>query len=375
MQVTIRFADNDEDLAAIYHLRYRLYVEDQGLFSEQADHERRWLHDKQDEHGRLLLAEVEGRVVGTLRMNFGADAPFDEETRSTYGLDRFTAVVDEGDIVVGTRLLVDPEQRGGSLSFQLLERGFECAAERNAELAFGDCEPHLVNLYCSLGFRPYRGFYNHPTNGMLVPLVIATGDLEGLRAMSSPMLRALSRRTRPSELVEQIRPLIKEHSPVLSKAQSDPLQYRRALTQWLGDDEVGLVGLLGELSRGETEVLLAGSHIFSCLAGDALIRDGHTSRTLYMLLHGSLEVRDNGVVVAQVSEPGALVGEVAFFSTGERMADVFAGEEGARVLSLSDRVLRKIIEHNPVVAAKFLYFVARALSGKLLERVAVYRAR
>ena len=44
------------------------------------------------------------------------------------------------------------------------------------------------------------------------------------------------------------------------------------------------------------------------------------------------------------------------------------GPDGACVLALSDKVLREIIADHGPVAAKFLLFVARGLSDKLIER-------
>ncbi len=131
----------------------------------------------------------------------------------------------------------------------------------------------------------------------------------------------------------------------------------------------GLHGILDELSREEASVLLAKSHILHCRPRDAIILKGHVSRTLYMLLEGSLEVVDGDRVVARVETPGALVGEVAFF-TGERMSDVVAGPDGAKVLALSAGNLKEIISSYGPMAAKFLYFTAEGLCRKLLERAA-----
>ncbi|MCP4661574.1 MAG: hypothetical protein GY856_39745 [bacterium] len=48
-----------------------------------------------------------------------------------------------------------------------------------------------------------------------------------------------------------------------------------------------------------------------------------------MMLTGSLVVRDEGEVIVEVEDPGAVLGEVAFFSSSERMSDVLAGSRGA----------------------------------------------
>ena len=63
----IRLADTDDDRAAAYRLRYELYVEQQGLFGDVADHGRRWLTDERDEHAILSVAEAQG-----VRVFFGS---------------------------------------------------------------------------------------------------------------------------------------------------------------------------------------------------------------------------------------------------------------------------------------------------------------
>lgn len=367
MQADIRFASTEDERAAIYRLRYELYVEEQGLFRDKADHGRRWLTDADDRAGRLLLAEVDGKVVGTTRINWAGDAPLSAENRETYLIERFEARIDPRDIVVGTRLLVRSEHRGGALAFQLFWRGFEFAAERNVELALGNCEPHLVGNYRRLGWRPYGGLCNHPTNGVLVRVAFTLGDLDGLRAMRSPVVGALRGRTRGPEAVAGLKALLTEE-PAVASLEEEPDAFWGEIERLISADEGGLGALVDGLSRDEAAVLLAKSHLLRCQPGVALIRKDQAARTLYILLAGSLEIVDQGRRLAVVERPGAALGEVAFLTGARRIADVVAGPEGAVVLALSDRVLREIIESHGPVAAKFMTHIARGLSEKLIER-------
>ena len=70
MNVTMRFASTDADRAAAYRMRYELYVTGQGLFADEADHERRWLIDEDDRHAHLILAECRGQIIGSVRINW-----------------------------------------------------------------------------------------------------------------------------------------------------------------------------------------------------------------------------------------------------------------------------------------------------------------
>lgn len=152
----VRTATTEADRAAVYRLRYELYVEEQGLFGDTADHERRWLRDAMDDEATLLVAYEGTEVVGTVRLLHGGDGRIDAETRHTFDLDAFADVLDERDIIVTSRMLVRAQHRGGELPRMILVRGFELAVGSGAELLVGECEPHLVNTWIRLNFHPYN---------------------------------------------------------------------------------------------------------------------------------------------------------------------------------------------------------------------------
>lgn len=365
-EVVVRTAETDEDRAAVYRLRYELYVEDQGLFQDEADHERRFLKDDLDARSQIFLVESGGALIGTARLTSGLDGPFPDDIRKTYELDRFRGIVEEFDIGVGTRLLLRHEYRGGDTSLRCLAALFAVAVEQDLELVLANCELHLVNNYLKLGFRTYGGLYNHETNGVLVRIAFILGDLEHARRLGSPLLPTLSKRKRPAapSLIERLRAALAADQAARSKLETSTMEYVGEINESLGDGE-RLRGVMGSLSLEEARVLLKLSHIVTCKKGDALIRKGHVTRTLYMLLEGSLEVPGDEGPVAQFTERGTIVGEISFFSPGERITDVIAGEDGTRVLALSDRVLRELIASQGPVAAKFLHFVACGLAAKL----------
>src|SRR5215212_8858542 len=63
-------------------------------------------------------------------------------------------------------------------------------------------------------------------------------------------------------------------------------------------------------------------------AGALIIREGGTSGHLYVLIEGQLEVLKGDTVVASISEPGAIVGEVSVVVGGARAATVRAAAGG-----------------------------------------------
>lgn len=367
--VEIRIATTDEDREAVYRLRYDLYVVEQNLFQREADHARRFLRDAYDAVSTLLLATIDGEPVGTFRLTFGGDTSFSPDIRETFQLDRFQGIVEERDMVVATRLLVRAQHRGGKIPFQLMWKAYETIARRNAEVMFADCEPHLANSYYRLGVRPYGGVYNHETNGALLRLMFIIGDLEFLRAIESPLLIAASQRTKPPVAVEALRAFLASEASVIAQS-IEKERYWDEIARWVKDGGDEVQRLFNEFTREEAAVILAQGQIMSVEPGMGLIRRGHVSRTLYVLLSGSLVVEEGGVQLVEVTTPGSILGEVAFFTSGQRTSDVLGGPKGARVLALSDRVLREIIANHGPAAAKFLHAVARGLSQKLVERAA-----
>lgn len=369
---TLRIATTDEDRAAVYRLRYELYVEQQGLFLDQADHENRWLRDGYDESSTIILAEDDGRCVGTSRMSFGAETEFSEASKEDYDFARFDDLLEPADFSVITRLMVLPAYRGGDLGTRLFAESFRLAAEKGAELVLGSCELHLINYYWPLGFRPFGQLSNHPTNGVLVRIAAVLGDLEHVRNMDSPVTEALARRRRSNENVPAILERLADSPALLSEARLGSEAFQGELNGRLG--ESAACELFAELTAEQKAQLLRKSHLLRCAPGDALFYDGQASRTLYILLSGSLEIRDPATGKQHLERAGALVGEVALLGSARRLGNVVTGSEGASVLALNDRTLRDLIAERSQLTAFFLLYAARELSQKMLARSASARA-
>lgn len=369
MDFTFRVAQSEEDRAAIYRLRYELYVEGQKLFQDTADHARRFLCDDDDPHSHLIMAELDGELVGTARLTGGTPRGLSDELRETYELSRFDGIVDENRIVVAMRLLVLPEFRGSSLAMSCILKLIEVAASLKAELLVGNCEVHLLNQYIKIGARPYGGIYNHPQNGVLVPFALVLVDPDHFRKMKSPLLPLVEAGglTATDDKLARIRALLSDEAAVRSKLETSTRTYMHAISDIL-ENEKGLSAIIPDLTIEEARMLLKMSHLMDCNAGDGVIMQGHVSRTLYILLSGSLEIRQDNRLIAELDKPGEIVGEVAFFTNGSRMSDVFAGANGARLLALSDRVLRDMTKSQGPVAAKFLYYVAQSVCNKLRQK-------
>ena len=342
-------AETETARAQAYNLRYELYVAQQGLFGSLADHRRRWLRDAADDHATIWLAMCEQRVLATLRVCWAGPEGFDHENRETFDIDNFTDLVDESEIAVVSRMLVDPAHRDQSLTARFALEALPQVAARGIQLVLGECEPHLVNRWARLGFRPY-GLCEHPVNGTLVRIALVVAE-----QMPGPDSLVARR------LVDRL-----TNSQRITSESVDADRFWAAIAETLALDELGRK--LGALEPDELRTVLSKAHVIDSSPGAALIRKGHVSRTLYVLLGGSLVIADGDAVVARVSEPGELIGEVSVFTSKQRISDVLTGPEGARVLALSERNIHAMIEHLGSAAAKFLLALTRSLCNKLSER-------
>lgn len=150
----IGIAETEEERRAVYRLRYDVYAEEMGRYRSVADHERRMFYEDCDEHSRIAYAAVDGEVVATSRLTWGGVAPFPQRMVDQFGLAPFLAELPPSAIAVGERAMVRPHLRGSDVLLQLMIFGLPWINERRIQLIFGECEPHLLNLYL-LGPRTY----------------------------------------------------------------------------------------------------------------------------------------------------------------------------------------------------------------------------
>jgi GNAT superfamily N-acetyltransferase len=367
--IEIVLASTDAEREAVFGLRYQLYCEGQGLLRERADHESRTLREPDDEHARQMIAVQDGEVIGALRIQWGGDAPFGAEVEATFATETFSGQLERDQLAVGSRFVIHPNARGTTLMVRIMRSLLTFCVDQGVELLFGDCEPHLVQVYRGMGFRTYKPLVNHETSGILVPLVLAVNDLEHMVRVRSPLRGVLKNLNRDSFVGDtHYASLVPATDAIASADPRDETGQGEALVAQLLSTEEHRPDLFRELTANQVERLLARSDILRCAKGDALIRVGHTSRTLYVVLEGTLEVRRNGQVVA-VASTGDVFGEIAFLIDTPRTADVFAAHDGVRVLTLSEANLRKLIGTEPELAAKLLLNLARALCYKLATDV------
>jgi PAS domain S-box-containing protein len=94
--------------------------------------------------------------------------------------------------------------------------------------------------------------------------------------------------------------------------------------------------------------------------GDTLFMEGDESQDLYFLVGGHLEVLKGDKKIAEITEPGALFGELSFLLGAKRTATVQAENE-VRVLRIPKNEVATFLKDFPTVAQKITELIARRL--------------
>lgn len=350
-------AATDEEKNAVYRFRYSVYVEEMGRYQDTADHVGRRLVEAEDEHSWIFYARDGDNVVGTARLSWGSHG-FSERQIDEYSLAPFLADVPPEFLAIGERVMVMPKYRGSGLVDELLDRRKEVAVAHDVRVQFSACEPHLLSLYLGQGRRTYADKNINSTEaGYLIPLVAFPQGPEAVRAMSDHG-GALP------GCVEQV--LSGSGGAVISPLMSASGDYPDQIRQTLHEIEDERVSAFHGFTDDEVERCLGRSNVIGCAAGDRVLKKGGVARNIFVVLDGTLEVRDEQRVVA-VLRTGDVFGEMAFLLERPRVLDTYAASDSVRVLSLSESTLRKMISEDPVVAAKLLMNLAKMLCVRLIK--------
>jgi CRP-like cAMP-binding protein len=368
MKPLISPAVTDEQKEAVYRFRYDVYVEEMNRYRSIADHERRQLHEDVDDCSRLYIVTEADKAVGALRFTWGGDAPVTERHIDQYDLQPFLNCMPADQLVVGERFMVAPEFRGTDLLFRMFQMYLRFANEHRIQLIFGDCEPHLLNLYLGLGFRTYtKRNVNSPETGYLIPLVMVPEDMSYMRRIKSPLLKVLQDFTDDVRIPLKAIELLKRDTAVTSERLAEPDEYWSRVYEALSKVEHDRTSPFDGMTEEQAASCVSKSSAIECADGDRIVKKGNVARNMFIVLSGTLEARDGDTVVETLTV-GDVFGEIAFLLGTPRSADVYAVSDDVRVLSLSESEIRKIIDSEPEVAARLMLNVSKMLCRRIYNR-------
>lgn len=357
MAVECGVAVDAAEVRAVQALRYSVYVEELGRYRAVADHAERRLAEPEDDRSWLLYARDGDEVVATTRLTWGG-AGFSPRQIEQYELEPWLAELPAELLAVGERAAVLASRRGTRVLDELMAQGPPLLEAHGVRIVFGCCEPHLLGLYLTVGQRPYASRnINSDEAGYLIPLVSFVPDVEALRGTA--------RAGTPDGLPRCVERALVGHASVASASLIAPDEYWHGIRELLDEVHAQRVSAFDGFTDDEAERCIARSNVIECRAGDRVLKSGGAARNMFVVLGGTLEVRDDGRLVG-VLTVGDAFGEMAFLLEQPRRFDVDAATD-SRVLSLSEGLLRKMIVDDPVVAAKLLLNVSKMLCSRLIR--------
>jgi len=360
---------NEEQRERCYQLIYEIFCGEMGIMRGDADHQSRIVRDEGCEVTHVLQAQINGELAGTLGIIVGSpngDA-FPEHFEREFEIPRFLSVVPRSRMAFNIRFLVKPEHRSSPLPFRMIVEAGRIQIERGVELVFCFCQPHLLNLYASLGFRPYAALFEVAGFGVVAPLVLIVPDLAHMRAMRSPLVPYLPKGIEDVELAARIRALLPDEPPVIATASLEGASWSEAFG--LLSRPCNRAGAFEGFSEEQVSAFLERSQLLECADGQHLIVKGQDTHPAFVVLEGAAEVRSQGATIARY-EQGEMFGEFAMLLHTRRTADVYASGKRARFLVLDERTLNRLLNSRPELAAKFLLNLSRSLALRLLGRPA-----
>ncbi|MDO9047763.1 MAG: GNAT family N-acetyltransferase [Methylobacter sp.] len=369
MQDGVRFATTEEELKASYQLRYRVYVECMGRLKDQSNHELKELRDEYDDHARAVIAVKNGETIGTLRLFWGEDKPFTQTLTEAYHLSPFLEKLEQQQICIVERLMVNEQHRGSSVTLRMYKEVMHFVLDNKIEAVLLDCEPHHLNSYLKLGFRPFTNPYSYPGIGLVIPMALITGDYEHLIRSGSPFA-VLTREEDLSHCryVNELQDIIGCHLNIVSQSTTDKTDFLKQIHIDFNKLPNKNPRIFDSFSKDEIERVIERSHIIVCKEGTHIIEKDNAATTMFILLSGFVHVLRDGQLQAIIS-PGDIIGEIAFFLHVPRTATLVAASDDVSLLSLDEASMSRLLKFDNEIANKILVNICRELCSRVVGGV------
>ncbi len=188
----VRFAQTEAELRASYQLRHKIYVEGMNRFSDKSNFELKELQDEHDKNARAVIAIKKNKPIGTLRIFWGGDTYFTQEHEKTYHISKFTSLLQEKQICIVERLMVENNARGSLTILRMYQEVMNFVIKNKVEVVLLNCEQHHMNSYLKLGFRPFAKQTHYPGVGLVTPMALIVGDYKYLQSVGSSFAMLLN---------------------------------------------------------------------------------------------------------------------------------------------------------------------------------------
>lgn len=365
----IKMARTNKERQQIFLFRYQVYITEMGKSPAGADHENKLFRDELDDSARLLYAEADGQLVGTVRFNYRGTRRFPAFWEQRYKIDRFAA--DFGDhITMTSRMMVAKAWRGSRVSAALVGAAYKAGRGMGSRFDFCNCAPGLIDFYEQIGFRRFVAGFVDEDNGYRVPLVLLVRDVEHLKRVRSPLYRVVRSLEHEPETGEWFRKTFPSYATAVYARPFRPDEFWAQLHDQLAVAPAACVPLFEDMSDDEVSTFLRSGAVLTLQPGDKIIRQGDVGDEMYVILSGVAEAtgsKGHQEYSLAIMDKGQVFGEVAFVSKTVRSADVTALTR-MKVLVISKGFLMRAMRKQPELTAKVLLNLSLILAKRLSAR-------
>jgi len=368
----VMIAASQEELEAIWRFRYEVYIEELKRDYPNADHERRWLRDEDDESPcavNLYLGPLD-QIVGVQRVLIWPPGEIPTDYHQLFSMEVFPGI-EEAVIAEAGRLMIRPSARGTNVFPQIVDAMRELWQERDVKMCFLYCVPGLVKHYrMTLGARPYDGRLIPAGFGVGIPMVVLPSDPQSFEACVESEAEAAGNSDPEGPTPQETVGFDVSRYAAVLEGDAVPVKLDESAV-WdlfehqLLEDESARPAFLNSLSKEAVKRLTSSGFILDPSPGDVIAKGGTEEKEMYVILTGVFEVVSQGKRLA-ILEKGDLFGEIAFFSeTGERCATVRAVTKG-EVLVLRRNFLEKLTRIDPDAGFQILHNMGTVMADRIV---------
>lgn len=355
--IQIGIASTDNEKLEIFHLRYRIYVEEMQRQPNLVDHGSKLLFDKMDTWAFLLYAKMGTELIGTMRVNIGAIDEFPPDLVNVLLMDRFQEYCKESGnplVAFSSKLMVSQQYRNSAALHLLSAKGYELYCNHHVRFNFGGCNFYLLRLYEQIGCRRFGRSFEDPGYGLLHPFILLVDDIDHLKAVRSPFLRKARKRAGlNSASADWFLKEFPEAAKMLNSQLVTEEELWAVFCNRLGNAPEAVIPALQGLSETEVRQFLYRCGVVAqCHTGDRIITRGLASEELNILLSGKLLASDQAQAKSMIL-PGQHFGAIGLSDPAIQLVDVEAATS-AEIIVISRQYFRKFSLSHPDITNRIL---------------------
>jgi hypothetical protein len=224
-------------------------------------------------------------------------------------------------------------------------------------------------MYLRLGQRPYapRNFWSEES-GYLIPNVSIPPDNAAARAAGRSPEFGVPFDWTAGDAYRSLPEDIRRHLDGFGTVRAADIQGEAA---YWGEVQNGLAqmpatarGLFDGMAPDVIRRCVEGSIVLDCHRDDHIIKRDGTARNMYLALSGTFDARNGDDVIGRLGA-GEIFGESGFLLRRPRTADVYVASATGRVLSLSERSLRSVVDGDVAGGQSLLANLVAILAERL----------